>query len=73
MPQHHTQWRLKALDSISSKGAENLHYSGVISLSREDYEWVREKLSHLLKVIVSKLKDSDDERLACLNFDWFQI
>lgn len=73
MTQHHTNWRLKALESIGSKSFENLHYSGVISLSKEDYEWVRERLSHLLKDIVDKLKDSPDEQLACLNFDWFQI
>ncbi|MBV2167941.1 MAG: TIGR02147 family protein [Bdellovibrio sp.] len=73
LTQHHTHWRLKAIDSIGTKSFENLHYSGVISLSKEDYEWVRERLSHLLKDVVDKLKDSPDEQLACLNFDWFQI
>lgn len=73
LPQHHSHWRLKAIDAIASRGHENLHYSGVISLSQDDYEWVREKLSQLLKEIVDRLANSPDERLACLNFDWFQI
>lgn len=73
MTQHHTNWRLKAIESIGTKNIENLHYSGVISLSAEDFEWIREKLSQLLKDIIDKLKDSPDEQLACLNFDWFQL
>ncbi len=70
---HHTNWRLRAIDTIDRKSFENLHYSGVISLSKEDYEWVREKLSQLLKQVVERLKNSPDEKLACLNFDWFEI
>lgn len=70
---HHTQWRLKSIEASSKKSIENLHYSGVISLSQDDFEWVREKLSQLLKDVVDRLADSPDEKLACLNFDWFQI
>lgn len=73
LTQHHTHWRLKAIESMSNKTFENLHYSGVISLSKDDYEWVRERLSQLLKEIIDKLNSSPDEQLACLNFDWFQI
>jgi uncharacterized protein (TIGR02147 family) len=73
LTQHHSHWRLKALESIGSKNHENLHYSGVMSLSNEDFEWVREKLSLLLKEVVGRLANSPDEKLACLNFDWFQI
>lgn len=73
MTQHHSHWRLKALESISAKTHESLHYSGVISLSQEDYEWVRERLSLLLKEVIDRLEKSPDEQLACLNFDWFQI
>lgn len=71
--QHHTQWRLKSIEAIGAKRPEDLHYSGVISLSEEDFEWVREKLSQLLKETVDRLKSSNDEKLACLNFDWFQV
>lgn len=73
LKQHHTHWRLKAIEALAYKNFENLHYSGVISLSQEDYEWVREKLSHLLKDIVEKINSSPDEKLACLTFDWFQV
>lgn len=71
--QHHSNWRLKAIESLAESKTANLHYSGIIALSNEDYEWIREKLSQLLADIILKLKDSKDEKLACLNFDWFQI
>lgn len=73
LKQHHTHWRLRALESVGAREHDSLHYSGVISLSAEDYEWVREKLSYLLKEVIEKLGSSPDEKLACLNFDWFQI
>ena len=71
--QHHANWRLKAIEAIIGKSTIDLHYSGVTSLSEDDFEWVRERLSLLLEEIVARVKNSKDEKLACLNFDWFQI
>lgn len=73
MSQHHTQWRLKAMETFLRRKNTDLHYSGVISLSKDDYEWLREQLSQLLQEAVSRIKDSKDETLACLNMDWFEI
>jgi len=71
--QHHTQWRLKAIDAFLRKRNADLFYSGVISLSKEDFDWVRERLSQLLEEVVSRVKESKDETLACINFDWFEF
>lgn len=71
--QHHTNWRLKTIESLSTKKSSNLHYSGIISLSHEDYEWVRDKLSQFLKETVDKVRSSDDQTTASLNFDWFEL
>lgn len=73
LAQHHTQWRLKAIDSYQKKSSSDLSYSGVASLSREDYEWVRERLSRLLEEVVNRVKGSQDEMLAGICFDLFQI
>lgn len=73
LPQHHTQWRVRTMQEFSKNKNESLHYSGVISLSKEDYEWVREKISHLLQEIIEKLKQSPDEKLTALNIDWFEL
>ncbi|AZZ36381.1 hypothetical protein CIK05_06105 [Bdellovibrio sp. qaytius] len=71
--QHHLNWRLQAIDSVQAGAKNNLNYSGVISLSEEDFDWVRTKLAQTLQDIIAKIKPSKDEKLACLNFDWFQI
>lgn len=71
--QHHTNWRLKAVEAVAAHDPENLHYSGVISLSREDFEWVRARLSLLLEEIAERIKGSSDESLATLAFDWFRL
>jgi uncharacterized protein (TIGR02147 family) len=71
--QHHTNWRLKVIESLVENKRADLHYSGTMVLSEEDYEWVREKLSQLLEEIIPRIRDSKDEKLACLNFDWFQV
>jgi uncharacterized protein (TIGR02147 family) len=73
LKQHLTNWRLKALDKPMGTSSEDLHYTGVMSLSQDDYEWLRERLSGLLEEAVQRLKDSKDEKLACLNFDWFTL
>lgn len=73
LSQHHSQWRLKAMQSFSRRDPADLSYSGVASLSREDYEWIRERLSRLLEEVVDRVKDSKDEMLASICFDLFQI
>ena len=75
--QHHTHWRLKALESFQNtqqtQQNRQLSYSGAISLSAEDFEWMKQRLSNLLKEVSDKIKDSPDEKLICLNFDCFEI
>jgi uncharacterized protein (TIGR02147 family) len=70
---HHTNWRLHAIDKIKEADRENLHYSSVMSLSAEDYDWVKSKISILLEEIVVKITDSPDEKLAAFCFDWFEL
>lgn len=70
---HLTNWRLKAIENIALNRPEDLHYSGIMSLSKDDYEWIREKLVNLLEELVIRLKDSNDEKLAHISFDLFQV
>jgi uncharacterized protein (TIGR02147 family) len=73
LTQHHTHWRLRAIEAIQTPKLDNLHYSGIMSLSRDDYEWVRERLARLLEEVVVRLGPSKDEKLATLCFDLFQV
>ncbi len=73
LQQHHTNWRLKAIESIAQSAAGDLHYSAALSLSKEDFEWVRDRLSSLLETLATRIKESKDEQIAALTFDWFQL
>lgn len=73
LPHHHTNFRLKAIDSIKEKTDGQLHYSSVISLSEKDSDWVRSRISLLLEELSDRVKNSADETLSVLNFDWFKI
>jgi len=71
--QHHTNWRMRALENIRSEDPNKLHYSSPMTLSLADIEKVR---SHLISAIegTAKIVDpSPSENLYCLNIDWFRI
>lgn len=73
LTQHHSHWRLRAIEAIQTPRIDNLHYSGIMSLSKDDYEWVRERLGLLLEEVVERIGPSRDEKLATLCFDFFQV
>lgn len=71
--QHHSQWRLKSIEALSGKKSGDLFYSGIMSLSQEDFDWLRERLSQLLEEAITRIQASKNETLAVLNFDWFEL
>jgi len=71
--QHHSNWRMRALENINNEDLNKLHYSSPMTLSRSDVEKVR---AHLISAIegTAKIVDpSPSEELYCLNIDWFRI
>ncbi|MCB9073254.1 MAG: TIGR02147 family protein [Bdellovibrionaceae bacterium] len=73
MSKHHSNWRIRALEAINENSNENLHYSGVMSMSEEDFENLREKIIGYLKEIFTTVKDSKEETLVSLCMDWFKV
>ncbi len=71
--QHHANWRLKAIEAISRRKGSDLFYSGVASVSREDFEWIREKLSQFLEDSIERVRISKEEVLVGINFDLFEV
>ncbi|MGZ3696392.1 MAG: TIGR02147 family protein [Bdellovibrionota bacterium] len=67
----HSNWRVHALRSLDSFKPEDFHYSGVVSLSRTDYETVREILRKAVVDALEVVKPSKEERLAVMNLDFY--
>lgn len=71
--QHHTNWRVKAIEKIESLNEEELMYSLNVSLSREDFKKLREELVQVIQNFLKVIKDSPAEDAAQFNLDFFWI
>lgn len=70
---HHSNWRLKALQSMDRRKDECLHYTGPMSLSEADARKIREDLVQLIQRQTKRAAASPSEKLMCLNIDWFDF
>jgi uncharacterized protein (TIGR02147 family) len=71
--QLHTNWRIKAIDSIRIDHESDLHYSGVMTMSEKTFEQLRSILSDAIKESIQQVKSSRDERLVVLGVDLFSL
>lgn len=70
---HHTNWRLKAVQKSSLLLDKELMFTYPCSLSRDDFQKIREQVLQLIKSVSKTVKDSPAEDIACLNIDLFWI
>lgn len=70
---HHSNWRIKALQRSDQVSEKEMMFTSPISVSREDFDKIRESLANLLKEVSQRVKDSPAEDIACLNVDLFWI
>ncbi len=70
---HHTNWRVKSIQSLDQNLKNNLHYSSAVTLSREDVDTIKELLIQNLKSINKVIQVSKEEEIYCLNFDFFNL
>jgi uncharacterized protein (TIGR02147 family) len=70
---HRRNWRVKALEKMNQPQDEDLFYSGPMSLSESDATILREELVALIAKFLKRGHKSPEEKLACLNIDWFSF
>jgi len=68
---HHTNWRMRAIDSLDTTKEENLHYSLIMSISDEAAEKMRTILLDAVQDIEPVMKAADDKNVYALNLDLF--
>jgi uncharacterized protein (TIGR02147 family) len=69
----HINWRLKTIQSLESKTPLDLHYSSVVSLSREDFLVIKAKLIQAIEEARGIIKDSKEEFVGSLLVDFFEV
>lgn len=70
---HHMNWRQRALQELNREEKAKIHYTGPMTLSKEDALVVREMIAKFLEEIKKVVDPSPSEELRCLNIDWFKI
>jgi uncharacterized protein (TIGR02147 family) len=70
---HHGNWRLQSLRAFERRSERALHYSSVVTLSREDAERVREILLKSIKSTADVILSSPEEEVFVLDLDFFPL
>lgn len=70
---HRRNWRAKAREKFSEPDEHDLFYSSPVSLSEKDAEDFRKELLDLIKRFSKQVEASPEEKLMCLNIDWFEF
>lgn len=70
---HHTNWRMKSIESLDKGIDKDFHYSSVVSLSQEDVDKMKEIFARAVEQGRSLVKDSKEEELYCMTLDFFNV
>lgn len=71
---HHINWRLQAIQSLEREGFVNsLHYSSVVSISREDVAKIKSLLVKSIESVKEIIKFSKEEELHSFSLDFFKV
>jgi uncharacterized protein (TIGR02147 family) len=71
--QHHNNWRIKSIQNLDNLIEEDLHFTGPLSISNDDFDILREEMVSLIQKVSSVVKDSEAEDIYCFNLDFFKI
>lgn len=76
---HHTNWRMKAISSLDASSEEDnnsfedMHYSGVISVTEKDAQAIREILIKSIQNSRKVIGQSEPEDVYCYTLDMFKL
>ena len=68
----HSNWRVHTLNRLAQIEEDDFHYSGLVSLSQEDFEKVREVLMQALLKSHDIIRPSESEKLCVLSMDFYE-
>lgn len=70
---HHSNWRIAAIQKSEDISDDEMMFTANISLSKKDFNKIRETLMQSIQEIANTVKDSPAEEIANLNIDLFWI
>lgn len=70
---HHSNWRQQAIESLERETLSDLHYSGVVSISEEDAQKIKDQTLKFIQDSLKTIRASKEENLFCFNLDFFDL
>jgi uncharacterized protein (TIGR02147 family) len=71
---HHTNWRIRAIESLDHNLKSDLHFSTVVTLSSDDVKKIKEQLVKYIEDIRGIVRESaKDEELYSFCLDFFEL
>lgn len=70
---NHSNWRQRAVLSSQTQFENSYHYTGVSTMSESDFIVIKELLLKMTQNIRKIISASKEEKLICLNLDFFNI
>lgn len=64
---------MRAIDSLEGESTLDLHYSGVVSLSKKDVAKVKDNLLNAIKENIEIIQDSPEEEVYSFCIDFFNL
>lgn len=71
--QHHANWRIRAVQSMTSNKEHDIHYSTVSTLSLEDAEKLKFKMVEMIQDYVKAIGPSKEQTLYNFNLDFYSL
>lgn len=70
---HHANWRMEAIRSTDRDAKGDLHYSSVMSISKDAAEQIRKILLNSIQAMEPIIRDAKDEGVYVLTTDLFEL
>jgi uncharacterized protein (TIGR02147 family) len=73
LKQHHSNWRIKAIQKFDRPEMDDLTFTAPLSLSKKDYALLREELVQFIQRLSSVVEKTEPEEVYSLNLDFIKI
>lgn len=71
--QHHTNWRIAAIQSLAGGDPGDVHYTTLSTLSKNDAEFLKAEMTKLIETYVATVKPSKEEVMYNFNLDFYGL
>ncbi len=69
---YHSQWRQKAIEDLSAKDYENIHYTTLYTMSVSDHNQLKQMILDFIQKTRDVVISSPEEELYCFTCDFFK-